>query len=38
MSEHPRTDERLSSVARLLSDAEAQPNFAKSLVDRLTSA
>ena len=38
MSEHPQTAEYLSSAARLLADAETQPNFAKSFVDRLASA
>lgn len=36
MSEHPRTAEYLDRVKELLANAEAQPNFAQALVERLT--
>lgn len=36
MSEHARTSECLSSAAGLLSNAEAEPDFVKAIVERLT--
>lgn len=36
MSEHPRTSDYLDSAEKLLANAEAQPDFARALVERLT--